>query len=47
MTTGTALLDTIAATAQVHGLVLISNNLAHSRRLPDLRTESWRAGSDV
>ena len=37
----------IAATAQVHDLVLITNNLAHFRRIPDLRTESWRAGSDV
>lgn len=37
----------IAATAQVHDLALISNNLAHFRRIPDLRTESWRAGSAV
>jgi len=34
----------IAATAQVHDLVLITNNLAHFRRIPDLRSESWRAG---
>jgi tRNA(fMet)-specific endonuclease VapC len=35
----------IAATAQVHGLVLITNNLAHFRRIPDLRSETWRAAS--
>jgi tRNA(fMet)-specific endonuclease VapC len=35
----------IAARAQVHDLVLITNNLAHFRRIPDLRSESWRAGS--
>jgi len=55
MTTGAVLLDSdtlsdnadilIAATAQVHDLVLITNNLAHFRRIPDLRSESWRAGS--
>lgn len=37
----------IAATAQVHDLVLITNNLAHFRRIPDLRSESWRAASGV
>lgn len=37
----------IAATAQSHGLVVITNNLAHFRRIPDLRSESWRAGSDA
>lgn len=35
----------IAATAQVHDLVLITNNLAHFRRIPDLRSETWRAAS--
>jgi tRNA(fMet)-specific endonuclease VapC len=35
----------IAATAQVHDLVLITNNLAHFRRIPDLRSQTWRAAS--
>jgi tRNA(fMet)-specific endonuclease VapC len=35
----------IAATAQVHDLMLITNNLAHFRRIPDLRFETWRAAS--
>jgi predicted nucleic acid-binding protein len=42
--TGTIL---IAATAQVHELPLITNNLAHFRRIPDLPSETWRAGSDA
>lgn len=33
----------IAATALVHGLTLITNNLDHFRRIPDLRSESWRS----
>ncbi|HXO40843.1 MAG TPA: hypothetical protein VN999_05280 [Thermoanaerobaculia bacterium] len=37
----------IAATAQEHDLVLIGINLARFRRIPDLRTESWRAGSEI
>lgn len=32
----------IAATALVHDLVLVTNNLAHFRRIPDLRSETWR-----
>lgn len=33
----------IAATALVHGLVLITENAAHLSRVPDLTVESWRA----
>lgn len=32
----------IAATAMFHGLVLISENVAHFSRIPDLAVESWR-----
>jgi tRNA(fMet)-specific endonuclease VapC len=35
----------IAATALVHNLVLVTNNLAHFRRVPDLRSETWRPPS--
>ncbi len=33
----------IAATALVHGLVLITENVAHFGRIPNLTIESWRA----
>jgi tRNA(fMet)-specific endonuclease VapC len=33
----------IAATALVHGLALITNNLEHFRRVRDLRVETWRS----
>lgn len=33
----------IAATALVEDLVLVTNNLNHFERIPDLRSESWRA----
>ena len=33
----------IAATALVHNLTLVTNNLDHFRRIPDLRYESWRS----
>lgn len=33
----------IAATALVHGLTLITENVAHFRRIPGLEIESWRA----
>ena len=33
----------IAATALVHGLALVTENIAHFRRIPDLTIESWRA----
>lgn len=33
----------IAATALVHGLVLVTNNLSHFRRIEGLVTESWRS----
>jgi len=34
----------IAATALVHGLVLVSNNTDEFQRVPDLRVENWTAG---
>jgi tRNA(fMet)-specific endonuclease VapC len=33
----------IAATALLHDLVLITNNLEHFRRVRDLRLETWRS----
>lgn len=33
----------IAATALVHNLVLVTNNLRHFRRISDLRVETWRS----
>jgi tRNA(fMet)-specific endonuclease VapC len=35
----------IAATALVHELVLITNNLEHYRRIPQLHSETWRSPS--
>jgi tRNA(fMet)-specific endonuclease VapC len=32
----------IAATAFVHGLTLVTENVAHFQRIPNLPTESWR-----
>jgi tRNA(fMet)-specific endonuclease VapC len=32
----------IAATALVNRLVLVTENVAHSQRIPGLRSESWR-----
>lgn len=32
----------IAATALVHGRVLVTNNLAHFQRIPNLPVTSWR-----
>ena len=40
-----ALLDTdtlIAATALARGLILVTSNERHLRRIPDLRAENWR-----
>jgi tRNA(fMet)-specific endonuclease VapC len=33
----------IAATALVHHIVLVTNNPSHFRRIPELRSETWRA----
>lgn len=33
----------IAATALVHGLTLVTENVAHFRRIPSLDIDSWRA----
>jgi tRNA(fMet)-specific endonuclease VapC len=33
----------IAATAIVHDRVLVTGNLAHFRRIPELRCETWRS----
>ena len=35
----------IAATARVHDLVLVTNNLAHFQCVPGLTTETWRSGA--
>ena len=35
----------IAATAIVHSLVLVTNNLDHFQRISDLRVETWRSPS--
>lgn len=32
----------IAATASVHSLVLITNNVEHFRRIPSLQVQTWR-----
>jgi tRNA(fMet)-specific endonuclease VapC len=37
----------IAATALVAGLSLVTNNLAHYRRVPGLRVTSWRGGAEA
>lgn len=34
----------VAATALVHGLILVTENISHLSRVPDLTIESWRAG---
>ena len=31
----------IAATARTHGLILVTNNVEHFRRIPELRLENW------
>lgn len=33
----------IAATALTHGLVLVTNNVAHFQRIADLKTLSWKS----
>jgi tRNA(fMet)-specific endonuclease VapC len=35
----------IAATALVHSLVLVTNNIDHFQRISDLRVETWRSPS--
>lgn len=36
----------IAATALVHNLTLVTNNLDHFRRIPGLRSESWHSSEN-